>query len=237
MPSRERQRRNSVGPAGPTYAQTFLAMSPAGYFRLGEPSGTSAADLGSGAHTGTYVNGPTLGVAGLVTDADTAVTFASASSQRVTFAAPWMTVVDNWTLLAWIKPSAPSALQGVAYNGDDTANGYGIYLNASNRLLGYANGGGAGLLTGAITGGSGAILSTGVTVLVALVREAGTSHMYVNGVLYEDGIGTTPNTPATTAIIGASGAANYLNCTCDEVGAVARVVTPAEQLALYAFHA
>src|SRR5947199_303228 len=62
---------------------TITADGAFGYWRLGEASGTSAADS-AGTNTGTYVGSPTLGVAGALTDdADTAVTFASASSQRV----------------------------------------------------------------------------------------------------------------------------------------------------------
>lgn len=66
------------------YAATVRAASGlAGYWRLGEPSGTVANDV-TGNHPGTYVNGPTLGVPGSIADdADTAVSFAAASSQAV----------------------------------------------------------------------------------------------------------------------------------------------------------
>jgi hypothetical protein len=67
-----------------SYASTVLADSPIAYWRLGEPSGTTATSQ-TGVHNGTYVNTPTLAVAGAIGqgDADTAVTFAAASSQRV----------------------------------------------------------------------------------------------------------------------------------------------------------
>ena len=52
------------GGGGASYAATVLADAPVGYWRLGEASGTSAADE-IGAHNGTYVGSPTLGVTGI----------------------------------------------------------------------------------------------------------------------------------------------------------------------------
>jgi hypothetical protein len=71
--SRSRRIRGSQG-----RSDGVLGLSPIAYWRLGEASGTSAADASGNGHTGTYVGSPTLGVAGLLTgDADTAVTFGS----------------------------------------------------------------------------------------------------------------------------------------------------------------
>lgn len=65
-----------------SYISTILADSPLAGWRLGESSGTAADAVGSA--TGTYINTPTLGVAGLLTgDADTAVTFTKSSSEYV----------------------------------------------------------------------------------------------------------------------------------------------------------
>jgi hypothetical protein len=58
-----------------TYRTTILADSPAIFWRLGESTGTIAADDSGHSDTGTYASGVTLGVAGAVIgDADTAVT-------------------------------------------------------------------------------------------------------------------------------------------------------------------
>jgi len=67
------------------YSDVVLADSPIVYYRLGEPSGTTADNAeGTAARDGTYRNAPTLGATGLLTgDADTAVNFAAASSQDV----------------------------------------------------------------------------------------------------------------------------------------------------------
>ena len=57
------------GPAGATYQAEVLADGPAGYWRLGEASGTVAADTSPNANSGAYVSGPTLGApAPLVAD-------------------------------------------------------------------------------------------------------------------------------------------------------------------------
>lgn len=70
-----------------TYQSVILATSGLiGYWRLGEPSGTNADDISTANHDGTYVNSPTLGVAGALTgDSDTAVTF-NGTTQDMTMA-------------------------------------------------------------------------------------------------------------------------------------------------------
>lgn len=60
---------------GATYYDSVLNDSPNGYWRLGEPSGTTATDE-TGTNNGTYSGSPTLGVTGAIpVDEDTAVTF------------------------------------------------------------------------------------------------------------------------------------------------------------------
>src|SRR5436189_1384488 len=50
------------------YSATILADSPAGYWRLGEKSGTVAADLSGNNLPGTYTGGAALGRPGALTD-------------------------------------------------------------------------------------------------------------------------------------------------------------------------
>jgi hypothetical protein len=72
----------SIGPVVPAfvalpsyYSWACKQLAPVGYWKLGEASGTVAADE-MGASPGAYVGSPTLGAAGpLVGDASTAVTF------------------------------------------------------------------------------------------------------------------------------------------------------------------
>lgn len=98
------------------YTTAVAADTPLAWYRLGEPSGTSAADNSGNSHTGTYVNTPTLGATGLLlpdVDADTAVTFASASSQRVLLDTLGSLGSSAATLTAefWIKTTTTSTLQ------------------------------------------------------------------------------------------------------------------------------
>jgi hypothetical protein len=68
------------------------------YWRLGEASGTAAADV-TGTYNGTYVNKPTLGSAGaIVNDPDTAVTF-NGTSQRVNL--PSLPSAQNFSIEGW----------------------------------------------------------------------------------------------------------------------------------------
>ena len=58
------------------YRNQVLADEPLAYWRLGEPSGTSAADASGNGNTGTYGGSPTLGATGaLAGDTDTATSF------------------------------------------------------------------------------------------------------------------------------------------------------------------
>ena len=65
------------------FSDWVLSKSPLNYWRLNEPSGTNANDLGSGNNDGTYVGSPTLGVAGGTPDSDTAVDL-NGTSQYIT---------------------------------------------------------------------------------------------------------------------------------------------------------
>lgn len=67
-----------------SYRRQVMADAPVQYWRLGESSGTAAANAANAGSAGTYVNTPTLGVASALTgDPDTSVTFASASTEYV----------------------------------------------------------------------------------------------------------------------------------------------------------
>lgn len=67
-----------------SYASEVGADNPLVYYRLGESSGTAAADDSGNGHDGTYHGSPGLAATGLLTgDADTAVEFTAVANQRV----------------------------------------------------------------------------------------------------------------------------------------------------------
>ena len=89
-----------------TYSAEVLADSPAGYWRLGEASGTTLNDSSGNSHSGTYTS-VTLGATGaLAGDSDTAATFNGSSSHADVAYASWMGVTTALSVEAWIKTTA-----------------------------------------------------------------------------------------------------------------------------------
>lgn len=84
------------------YRDVVLADSPAFYLRLGETSGTNANDETANNRDGTYINSPTLGVTGLIVDADKACQF-DGSNDYVELNADFQFNSGNFTIEAWIK--------------------------------------------------------------------------------------------------------------------------------------
>lgn len=93
------------------YPSAVLADGPAGYWRLGESAGVSAAaDSSGGGHPGTYSQ-VTAGAAGsLVTDPDTAATFTGGPQSAV--AVPTSSPLDfgsgSFAVDAWVRTTAAS---------------------------------------------------------------------------------------------------------------------------------
>jgi len=91
-----------------SYSTAVLARSPLTYLRLGERSGVTATDSSGRGHPGTYVNNPTLGVPGLLTDdPDPSVTFNGSSQYARIPGAPWMNV-DTYSFAVWFRATRPS---------------------------------------------------------------------------------------------------------------------------------
>jgi hypothetical protein len=102
-----------------------LAGSPAAYWRLGEASGTEAADTsGNGRHAG-YRNGVTLNQAGAISDGNAAVSLDGVNDH---VAAPNLSVTGPFTLELWANPRGRGSTGATAYG---TLLGYG----SRNRLL------------------------------------------------------------------------------------------------------
>lgn len=93
-----------------TYASEVLADSPLLYWRLGEASGSTAADASGHSKTGTYNGSPTRGVASLIaTDlGNTAVQFNG--SDDCSFGGALMTNSAGATLELWFKTTATTAV-------------------------------------------------------------------------------------------------------------------------------
>lgn len=105
------------------------------------------------------------------------------------------TATDDFGIEAWVKPLSAVGNHAIAYNGNTSNNGWGL----------YQIGGGVAALFGAnVLWGSNA-LPTGVWTHVALVKDTGVSSLYVNGVVVATSV-AIPYPPAAAGFsIGATG--------------------------------
>jgi PKD repeat protein len=131
---------------GSTYSQTVLADSPLAYWRLGETSGTSAADASGNGRTGSYVGAPTLGAPGALSEANTAVGFNGSSQYvNVPYAAalnPAQFTVEGWAFITGGQGTYRSLVTSRDYS-TNNARGFVIYAAADNTWQLW-NGAGAG---------------------------------------------------------------------------------------------
>lgn len=113
------------------YATAVLANNPYAYYRLGESSGTAAVDSSGNNRNGSYVNSPTLSVAGDGTGGDTAVTF-NGTNQRVLTGLAGFNSLGHSSMefvLSTTTTTFNLALAGTANAGSSTA--FGIYTNSN----------------------------------------------------------------------------------------------------------
>ncbi len=127
------------GPFGLTYAATVVGMNPVAYYRLGEGhTYLPAVDLSPTANNGTYYNTPYMGAAGgLTNDPDTAVAFASASSEymEATTNAAYNFGTGAYSISFLFKRSGnPAATEFIVCRGDATNNGWEAFMNTGGQL-------------------------------------------------------------------------------------------------------
>lgn len=112
------------------YESTVLGTSGLiSYWRLGEASGTTAADEQT-LNNGTYVNSPTLGATGLLTnEADTAAGFDGTNDHVTVAANSTLNPTSGTSLEAWVRPTA---LQGTVMRRN---NSYELRVQSDGSLL------------------------------------------------------------------------------------------------------
>jgi len=212
------------------YSDVVLADSPIVYYRLGEPSGTTADNAeGTAARDGTYVNTPTLGVAGLLTgDADTAVTV-NGSTQYIYVADQAALDFGNGPLTyeLWFKNADTAKNQWLMAKGTQTA---GLYYTATTGVIAWRSYG----------WGPGATSSIGIadTNRHHIVGTKDTSN---NWLLYIDGVDRTTYagvtdtaSSATDLYIGTcSDLTDYADGTLDEVAVYNTLLSPTRIAAHY----
>ena len=165
------------GGGGPTYSSVVLADGPSAYWRLGETSGTTAADQ-VGSSPGTYTGGYALGQAGALTnDSNTAVSVGPTAG--------WVSVPDSpkvdfgdgpFSIEFWAK----RASTGSGYVMNKGNGSYGVFFSGSDQKLHFEK------VNAQVTA-----QESGTTDQAwhhwAIVQGAGST----NAIIYKDGVNVT----------------------------------------------
>jgi hypothetical protein len=207
-------------PAGSDYSAAIRNEAPVSWWRLGEASGTRAADQ-MGRNTGTYNGGPSLGAVGLLaSDRDRAATF-DGVNDHVATPGTGLAPGSGLSLEAWVRPtSLPAGGQFASIATRPDA--YSLQLNGP--LLEWTVIDGVGTRH-RLQAPAGAI-EPGRTAHVAGTYDGVTQRLYVDGVEV-----------ARTALTGAAGAGagfyigswngsqEFFSGTIDEVAVYDKVLT------------
>ena len=102
------------------------------------------------------------------------------------------TAVNNFGIEAWVNPTEVTSDQIIAYNGDTATSGWGIMISGSAYSALYG---------GKVIFSAGTAVP-GVWTHVAVVRDNGTSTLYINGVAISTSP-ATPNVPVDNFAVGA----------------------------------
>ena len=217
-----------------TYLGAVQSDSPVGYWRLGESSGTTAADL-TGAPSGTYVGGVTLGTPGaLVSDPDTAVQLnGSTGYVRVDNRANLNFTSGDFTTEAWVRPGTSGSMAILQKGG---SSGYSVWqyrmsLTSSGHWRGTVFVG-----TSNITVTDPGSPNLSAWTHLVLVRQGSLLKLYVNGL---EAARTTftgdVNTSTGMLAIGRAGgsSSDYFRGAVDEVAVYPRALPESAVFAHY----
>lgn len=216
------------------YMPLIMADVPTAYWRFGEASGTTATDE-LAAFNGTYTNSPTLGATGRIAN-NTAVTFAAASSQHVTFGNIDAYAAGDCTFLAWVKTATTGTAKAVVSEGSstDATNNYAyIGVRTDNHALFEANNGAGTRYT--ITNATTNVCDNNWH-LIAATKSGTTVTLYVDGVVEGTPVtvaGTWTMNQGSIGSLRRSTPSTYWNGTLDEPAIFKRALTASEILAVY----
>lgn len=126
-----------------TYKSLAMAQIPAGYWRLGEESGSTALDAACGSHHGTYQGSPTLEETSLINDSDTCVTFGASDYLLIDDHADF-DITGALTLSAWVKRNGVYGSgngRGILSKdlGSSNQRSYSMYVDRTTGYLSFAN--------------------------------------------------------------------------------------------------
>jgi hypothetical protein len=214
------------------YATAVLADAPAGYWRLGETTGTAAADASANASNGSYQNGVTLGVEGsLAGDPDRAARF-DGSNDRVLVGDPASGVLDtgsaDFTLEAWVLTTFATGTIGGKKDSGNGGSWWHVGISGDSGHVGQ--------LKATIKDGKSTRTAYSVArvdngawrhVAVRFDRDVGIS-FFVDGVASGSTSVATPGSVSNAAAftIGSAGGASTFRGDLDEVALYRSLLTP-----------
>lgn len=211
----------------PSYRDVVMSLSPVAYWRLGERSGTSAANLGGSGGTGTLTNGTVPGAAGgLNGDTDMAMTFDGTNDYVATSLAMSPATYSSLTMSAWVKPATVAAGWRTVFAGDDGGWDRSLVINSSSYTLQVGN----------TSWNTGATAAAGRWDHVVAIWTASSIKFYLNGYgPYSYGSGGSFGTSSQALQIGADTACGscYFNGVIDEVAVFNTELTAAQVHKLY----
>jgi RHS repeat-associated protein len=173
---------------GTGYASEVLADSPAGFWRLSETTGTAAVDASGFGLTGTYVNSPTLGVAGpIATESPARAVSFNGTSQKITL--PKFTTPK--TVEAWVKLSTNTGTLPVLSNRDYWSGSMIFFGVSAGKAFAYVNSRSPAPLSGTSR------IDDGAWHQIAYTWDGSTGKIYVDGVLQTSAAQTDTALPYT----------------------------------------
>ena len=220
----------TVSPAAPpgSYPTVVKNDLPAGYWRLGEQSGSTAADS-AGNNVATIKGGVTLGIGGAIVDPNLAMSLDGSTGYLSVADNSALDMTGDLTIEAWVKPTVTNKSMAILQKSSGSA-----YSSWQYRL-GVTSGG---LWRGTVfIGGTNYTVtapdppSTSAWTYLVLTRSGSTLTLYVNGVAVASSTASGAiNTSSGILAIGRAGSSSsdYFNGSVDEVAVYPSALSPAQ---------
>ncbi len=210
------------------YATVKSTANLSSYWRLGESSGTTAAD-DAGAQPGTY-SSVTLGAPGLTGSSDPAASFGGSSNRvSVSTSSYGFAGTNAFTIEAVIKPNAVDStsrriFSSEVLSGGSVVDGYGLWNNGSANKLQVCR-----IPGGSFDCATTSAASSGVAKHVAATYDGTTLKLYVNGSLVSSTASKASIKGPTSFTIGArSDFAGSWSGVIDDAAVYSRALSGAE---------
>jgi PKD repeat protein len=220
----------SVSAPPASYRSLVLGDGPVSYWRLGETSGTVAADR-AGTNAGSVRGGVTLGAPGaLAGDSDTSMSFDGTSGYVSVPNSASLNLTGDLTVEAWVRPGPLDSITRAVLHKGGTG-GYPTYQYRIGLTSGNLWRGTVYVGSNNLTVTSPSIASTIGWTHVVMTRSGSTLKLYLNGVSVATATASgTLNTSTGMLAIGRTGAVSvdYFKGSIDDVAAYPTALSAAQ---------